>query len=213
MFFPPATLLAPSLYAWLMEDGCTDPFDRHVYACVLALAASEGRPLTVALGLSPGELDALLLRHFPHAVSFIGPVPVADDGAGSMAPEEPDLIRLLQDGADGDDPEAGWLAAIIARRSLGANHLWQDLGLGNRKELSRLLQTHFPALAARNTGDMKWKKFFYRELCQQEGILICKSPNCEVCNDFTFCFGAETGDPLAMLAARPEFREQEHRAA
>lgn len=39
-------------------------------------------------------------------------------------------------------------------------HLWQDLGLFNRGELSRLLATHFPTLAAGNTQNMKWKKPF-----------------------------------------------------
>ena len=28
-----------------------------------------------------------------------------------------------------------------------------------------VLDRHFHALAARNTGDMKWKKFFYKQLC------------------------------------------------
>jgi NifQ len=37
------------------------------------------------------------------------------------------------------------------------------------------LQTHFPTLAAKTIGDMKWKKFFYRQLCERAGIPICKS--------------------------------------
>ena len=67
----------------------------------------------------------------------------------------------------------------------------QDLGLTSRSDLSGLMRRHFVGLAEMNNRDMKWKKFFYRELCQREGVLICKSPNCEVCADAIHCFGPE----------------------
>ena len=54
------------------------------------------------------------------------------------------------------------------------------------------MQRHFPRLAALNSRDMKWKKFFYRLLCDRAGIPICKSPNCADCCDYAFCFGPET---------------------
>jgi nitrogen fixation protein NifQ len=38
---------------------------------------------------------------------------------------------------------------------------------------------------------MKWKKFFYRQLCLREEILICKSPTCADCCDQAKCFGPE----------------------
>jgi nitrogen fixation protein NifQ len=38
---------------------------------------------------------------------------------------------------------------------------------------------------------MRWKKFFYRQLCEQADVLICKSPSCGVCCDYASCFGAE----------------------
>lgn len=66
-------------------------------------------------------------------------------------------------------------------------------------DLSTLLRRHFAPLAARNSGDMKWKKFFYRELCQRDGVLVCKAPNCAVCDDAALCFAPEDGEPLARL--------------
>ena len=57
--------------------------------------------------------------------------------------------------------------------------------------LGAVLSSHFPALHARNDGDMKWKKFFYRQLCLKEEILICKSPTCAQCTDHAECFGPE----------------------
>ncbi|HEY6898882.1 MAG TPA: nitrogen fixation protein NifQ, partial [Rhodocyclaceae bacterium] len=55
-------------------------------------------------------------------------------------------------------------------------------------ELSALMLRFFPALAAKNSGDMKWKKFFYRQLCEQTGLLMCKSPHCADCSDYRVCF-------------------------
>ena len=40
-------------------------------------------------------------------------------------------------------------------------------------------------------ADMKWKKFFYKQLCQTEGIHTCRAPSCEVCADYQACFGPE----------------------
>ena len=67
------------------------------------------------------------------------------------------------------------MAWRVALASLGNNHLWQDMGLASRAELSELLGRHFPGLVAKNTGNMKWKKFFYRQLCEREGLSICRS--------------------------------------
>lgn len=176
-------------------------FDRHVFACVLAIGLSEvDRPLTDAIGLSHAELARLFDLYFPHAGDLIAGLPAdAQAEAVDEAIEEPDLRQLLLDSRTHDTAAATWLAAIVARRSLGANHLWQDLGLSSRVDLSRLLNRHFAPLASRNTKDMKWKKFFYRELCGLDGILVCKAPNCEVCTDVGICFAEETGDPLLPL--------------
>lgn len=192
---------AGDLYRHLIEGGAGDTFDRHVFACAIVLAAREGkRPLTQALGLSVADLHALAQRYLP---AVLAGLPIAIGAtAGTDALEEPDLRRLLLDHrTDPDDAAGRWLAAIIARRSCRHNHLWQDLGLFNRGELSRLLLKHFHPLAARNRADMKWKKFFYRTLCAQDGIVVCKAPNCEICCDVNLCFGGEPGEPLALFQA------------
>lgn len=175
-------------------------FDRHVFACAIEVAAGEPRPLTEALGLSREALAALFARYFPEGAALLLPLPPTS-GAGEDALEEPDLRRLLLDHRTRGIVEEEWLAAIVARRSLRPNHLWQDLGLFHRGDLSRLLHRHFAALAARNVHDMKWKKFFYRELCARDGVLVCKAPVCDVCTDVAHCFGGEEGEPLAGLAA------------
>lgn len=112
--------------------------------------------------------------------------------------EYEDLLALLLD--HGSGPESRPLAAAVAKGCLGDNHLWQDLGLPHRQALSDLLQEHFPRLFARNTGNMRWKKFFYLQLCEQAEIRACRAPSCGVCAHLAECFGNEDGPALGTLA-------------
>jgi nitrogen fixation protein NifQ len=173
--------------------------DRVLFGRILALAALDpARPLTEALGLSREALGRLIRRHRPEWLGRLEALP-AGAGPGEAAPEEADLVALLVEGRAGRAEEELWLAAILARRCRESNHLWQDLGLASRGELTALMRRHFPELVRRNGGDMKWKKFFYRQLCEREGVLVCRAPNCAVCNDVAECFGAESG--VALLRA------------
>ncbi|MBB4286866.1 nitrogen fixation protein NifQ [Roseospira goensis] len=188
--------MAEDLYTHLM-DGPTaesgpDPFDRHVLAAAIASGClPPHRALTESLALSPCDLARLIATVFPHAGALLDWQPPWP-GPRDDEPEEPALRALLYDNrTPGGDPDlARWLARIIARRSLGDRHLWEDLGLGARADLSRLMARHFGPLSERNQG-MRWKKFFYRSLCEQEGVLLCKAPNCEVCEDYALCFAPE----------------------
>lgn len=105
--------------------------------------------------------------------------------------EKQDIEQLLRQFAGPGLVETEWLIAIIVAACLGSDHLWHDLGLWSRKELSAMLQYHFPELAARNVKDMKWKKFLYKQLCEAEGLYVCRAPSCEVCQDYQNCFGSE----------------------
>jgi nitrogen fixation protein NifQ len=201
--------MADTLYARLMDGpGGGDPFDRHLFACAIRTVLSDGSaPLARGLGLSSESLAALIGRHFPDAPGLLAGLSVEIHDDLPLSPEEPDLRALILENRRGALVEEEWLAHILARRSLGANHLWQDLGLTGRADLSALMRRHFPALADLNSRDMKWKKFLYRELCQREGIMICKSPNCDVCVDYSLCFGAEEGRPLADGTALSQTRQ------
>ncbi|MCP1608786.1 nitrogen fixation protein NifQ [Azospirillum lipoferum] len=174
--------------------------DRMIFGRILALAATDPvRTMVQALALARTDLAELAARHAPHFTNAVAALP-DDDEAGEDAIEEADLRAfLVEHGAKGADEER-WLAAILARRSLEPNHLWQDMGFHDRGELNTMFRRHFPTLVAMNSGDMKWKKFFYRQLCEREGLMLCKSPNCEVCDDVEVCFGEEAGDPLSTLS-------------
>ncbi|MBF0310752.1 MAG: nitrogen fixation protein NifQ [Magnetococcales bacterium] len=109
----------------------------------------------------------------------------------SRTGEVRDLVALFLEHRVDASPVWDRLAWRIALGCLGGNHLWQDLGLSCREELTAMLQRGFPSLVARNASDMKWKKFFYRQLCEREGVGLCRAPTCQVCRDYDRCFGPE----------------------
>lgn len=170
-----------------------EELDRLLFGRIVGLAAHDARPLTRALGLGHGDLVRLLDRHLPDRLALTDGL---DGDTGEDALEEADLRALLLEHRADDAEEQVWLAAIVARRSLEPNHLWQDMGFADRTELNAMFRRHFPALVALNSGDMKWKKFFYRQLCSREGFLVCKSPHCEQCDDYHACFDGEKGAAL-----------------
>ncbi|RRJ82895.1 nitrogen fixation protein NifQ [Aestuariirhabdus litorea] len=102
-----------------------------------------------------------------------------------------ELLRLLLQHARDPSPSVRWIAELVATACQGSNHLWEDLGVWDRSTLSQLLSYNFPTLAALNTRDMKWKKFLFKQLCEAEGIYICRAPSCDQCTDFDDCFGPE----------------------
>lgn len=191
----------------------------NAYATLMACAVEAGDPTVLALagvlsgalerhgvdvlpmpGLDAGQTRRMLARWFPGAGPALGLTCLSSAGSASGRRIEPrddeldDLVALLNDHADpraGPAEEANCVAHALACASLGQNHLWQDLLLPSRRELSALIGHWFPQLAAKNTQDMKWKKFFYKQLCEREGLFICKAPSCGVCTDHGLCFGAE----------------------
>lgn len=164
------------------------------YAHVIAEHCTPGAASFVpALGLDYLSFIKLLQRYFP---LFIAPQEWLNQqkaGAAvfSETSEFPDLLKLLLDHSAVHDEHHRRIAHLVASACMSGDHLWQDLGLPGRKALSSLLTSHFPALAAKNTGDMKWKKFFYKQLCDREGINACKAPSCAACDDYRNCFGPE----------------------
>lgn len=143
-----------------------------------------------ALGLSELQFQQLLAQRFPGCYLHTA-APSGNTLDFSRMLEKQDLEQLLRRFAAFQTGETEWLIAIIVAACLGSDHLWQDLGLWSRNDLSALLRHNFPELAARNCHDMKWKKFLYKQLCEAEGLYVCRAPSCEVCKDYLGCFGEE----------------------
>jgi nitrogen fixation protein NifQ len=164
-----------------------DP-NRPVLASLLAGQGCGEGVLPADLGLPAWELENLWASYFP-GERLVARVPSPD--RMTEMPERQDLVDLLRAHRAGRFPSEIWLAFIVATACAGRDHLWQDLGLANRDELSRLLYNAFPTFARQNTGDMKWKKFLYRFYCARDGIYVCPSPSCGECVDYAQCFAPE----------------------
>ncbi|NRQ19228.1 hypothetical protein BHMPCIPO_06495 [Ensifer sesbaniae] len=175
-------------------------FDQYVLACVLSRALEEidagEATATEATGLSQVELRDILNRSFPaptlHAFCL-------EDVSDAEPGVEEELLRglLLAHARPGDSASVRF-AKIIARRALRHNHLWRELGLFDRVELSRLLSTHFPTLAAGNTDNMRWKRYFYRKLCEAEGFSLCTAAACQECKEMESCFAPEEKESVRV---------------
>ncbi|MGD7037068.1 nitrogen fixation protein NifQ [Alkalicoccus sp. WONF2802] len=176
-------------YLDLTERSNRSPNAHWLAQIIASWRAGEG-VLPDFLGLEPERFDELLSRCFPGCyVERQAPSGKTQDFSRML--EREDLENLLAELRSPAVAESEWIAAIIVAACLGSDHLWQDLGLWSRKELSALLVHNFPDLAARNTKDMKWKKFLYKQLCEAEGLSLCRAPSCEVCEDYRHCFGPE----------------------
>lgn len=161
-----------------------------VLACMLSSWQVGAGALPACLGLSSDTFSHMLGFHFPGFA--IEELSVSDISPDVSRQDEFDEVKnlLLAHRANISDSEE-WIAEIVAIACQGQDHLWQDLGLWSRKDLSELMITNFPSLAVKNDRDMKWKKFIYKQLCITEGIYTCRSPSCEVCADYADCFGPE----------------------
>lgn len=183
-----------ALTGWYPDEATLDDeqeFDTHVIASIVAIGAAQGSAVHAHLGLSVADFRALVERLFHGASEMFCACEV---DRASPEDEEVTMVRsLLMAHRSFDTDESRWLASMIARCAVEPNHLWEDLGLRNRAELSRLLDRHFTSLAEKNTRNMRWKRFFYRMLCEADGMVLCATPVCTDCADFDLCFGEETG--------------------
>lgn len=152
------------------------------------VAARDVRGELAWLGLSPPQLAGVCTRHF--AVGLSGsPTPVAVlDGhhAAFVGAMRDLLLGFVAPGVDRDD--ARCLATIITHACLRPDHLWRDLGLSGRDDVTWMLERYFPELVARNVENLRWKKFLARELALSTGATPQPAPGCPGCEDFGFCF-------------------------
>ncbi|MEM8597373.1 MAG: nitrogen fixation protein NifQ [Pseudomonadota bacterium] len=142
--------------------------------------------LPAVLGLPGNEIALLRDRYVPGlALNDLDlPLPPPPEDQQAIG-----LLILMRAGQRSDT--AAWLAAILARRALEPRHLWEDLGLASRPALSALIGRHLPGLKAANRHNMRWKKFFYRQICSDAAFSLCLSPSCEACDERADCFAPD----------------------
>ncbi len=143
------------------------------------------------LGLGPDDFGRMV-KSFFRSLAIPLEAPSGRQADYSRMLEKDDLIRYIKTrAAYPERDETRWIAAILVAGCLGEDHLWQDLGLWSRQDLSELIAYNFPQIKAANVKDMKWKKFLYKQLCESEGIYVCRAPSCDICVDYPRCFGPE----------------------
>jgi nitrogen fixation protein NifQ len=184
-----ATRSTASVYGLLMQARRGEPVEELLARMLSSWMLGEGA-MPRWLGLGEPRFRWMLARHFPA---------LGGDFAAAQRPmidvdrcdEIEDLRQLLLQHRSSASEADSLMTDIVVAGCMGADHLWQDLGLWQRADLTRLMQTHFAPLAERNVRDMKWKRFLYKQLCESEGIRTCRAPSCEQCVDYAACFGPE----------------------
>ncbi len=176
-------------YEYLVSNKGVEPNNLWL-AKIIASWMNGGSVLPDYLGLEPAQFDLLVKTYFSDLdIPFRAPSGKKLDYSRML--EKEDLIRLLQGFSIKKEPEKQWVIGLVVSACLGNDHLWQDIGFWQRSDLSNFLAYNFPDLAKRNDKDMKWKKFLYKQLCEAEGLYLCRAPSCEVCVDHSVCFGPE----------------------
>ena len=177
------------IYAQLTVQPIRTP-NHEWLACMVASWCVGNSLLPDYLGLECHDFIALKNYYFAdYPLPEYAPSGKQLDFARML--ERQDLINLLKHYSCPDLIETDWVIGLLVAGCLGNDHLWHDLGLWSRSQLTALLNYNFPELAARNTRDMKWKKFLYKQLCEAEGLYLCRAPSCNVCVDYGVCYGSE----------------------
>jgi nitrogen fixation protein NifQ len=178
-----------SIYSQLTQQPIRTP-NHQWLACMVSVWCVGKSVLPDYLGLECHDFTALKTHYFADY-----PLPDAAPSGKQLdferMLERQDLINLLKNYSRPEVVEIDWIIGLLVAGCLGDDHLWQDLGLWSRSQLTALLHYNFPELAARNTHDMKWKKFLYKQLCEAEGLYLCRAPSCQVCVDYGVCYGSE----------------------
>ncbi|MGD8570415.1 MAG: nitrogen fixation protein NifQ [Gammaproteobacteria bacterium] len=173
----------------LMSARGNYPNDFYLARILSSWISGDG-VLPANLGLSRDDFHQLVARHFVENRILIE-VSNKPEFDRERIPEWEDLVNLMVEFRAGDDVSEPLMAQIVAAACMGLDHLWQDLGLWSRGELTEVLTLNFPKLARLNNKDMKWKKFLYKQLCERDGTFVCRAPSCDVCADYQVCFGPE----------------------
>lgn len=183
------TRLSAARKAELMSFAIdNDSTDAALFAALIA--AREVRGDVFLLGLARDQVAALYRRHFSldAAPSPISVTIDTHEHASFVVALKALLLAYASESVDAGD--ADWLATIIAHACLRPDHLWRDLGLTGRDDVTAMLSRYFPTFIARNTENLRWKKFLARELALSQGLAPRPAPGCPGCEDFGLCFGS-----------------------
>lgn len=183
-----------ALMASPLPEGAAEE-ERHLFACLLAVAAGEPYETAAALGMTRGDISELLATYFPR-IDLKDLENESRSAQGAPPEQNGEVLAILLSHVpkDKDGHEvrtSAWLARTLAARAAHPGHLWTAMGLFERPELTAAIHRHLPSLAAANSQGMRWKRYLFKQVCDLGGGVMCKSPNCGVCSDYALCFESE----------------------
>ena len=178
----------------LLRRAADDPTPRSSPRC----SASAWRWAIRAAAACRQRLRALLETLFPGAL---------DDTSAELEALRPQLQAYEARGLD--DPQPGFRCCCACCWKPGArpswtppagqqraharlpapDHLWRDLGLSGREDVTALLTRHYPGLAARNVRNLRWKQYLAYAACEHAGLPPAAAPGCPGCEDHEHCYG------------------------
>lgn len=175
---------------WLAAATRAASPDTQLFAKLIA--ARDVRHELPLLGLPAPVWRALLERHFAHApASFLASLPAlpsVDTSEHAAFVETLFALLLTHASTAVDTNDAHCLASIIAHACLRPDHLWRDLGLAGREEVTWMLTRYFPTLVGLNVDNLRWKKFLARQRALLLGLQPGPAPGCPGCEDYGHCF-------------------------
>lgn len=169
--------------------------DRQMFAGLLTLARSESNSFAEALGLKTSDIDKIFSLYFPGFDPY--QVRKTIPHKNTTPPDiNRDVLKILQSHVPCDLSGkkahiSDLLAKIIAARASHPGHLWVSMGFFERPQLTAAIRRHLPTLAIANDKGMRWKRYLFKQACDMNGGVMCKTPNCTDCSDYQLCFAPE----------------------
>ena len=185
-----------ALACTLLAHAPPDQPDARFFATVIGKSLAH-RDLA-RTGLPPAALAEVLASLFPGAQAGSGAalaalraqlLAYAARGLASPQSDFTRLLRVLLDACSGPAATTPWVTSVLAHACLRPDHLWRDLGLSGRDDVTALLTRHYPGLVARNTGNLRWKKFLAYSAFAHAGLPAQTAPGCAHCEDHGLCYG------------------------
>ncbi|MFC0168554.1 nitrogen fixation protein NifQ [Pseudoduganella danionis] len=162
---------------------------------VMGHAQAGDLPLSAwTLSLPQEELCELLSFCFPELDDLERmPAQQYDTLMRQASWEQRQLVQLLlaQCTIPVVERHAYWAAHVVAAAAQGSRHLWEDMGLGGREEVSTLLQYFFAPFCEKNIAHLKWKRFMFDQLALMHPDVRVRKPDCTLCEQQRACFPAE----------------------
>jgi len=183
-----ASKKAQQRYARLLSHCKNNPNSEYLSKIVGSWLEGEGS-LPQRLGLSKFDFKELMESYFQIQNCCESAPSGCFIEEKDNNPEIDELVELFMGHRAAKSESELQMAIIMAVGCQASDHLWQDMGFWSRADLSAMIRENFPTLFDLNVQNMKWKKFFYKQMCMDlDATYTCRVPSCLECCDYRECY-------------------------